>query len=137
MRETNDIRSARTLWAGRLVAALPVLFLLFDASIKLARIQPVIDSFQRLGYDANIAPLIGLLQLAFLGVYLVPRTAVIGAVLLTGFLGGAVATQVRVGSPLFSHVLFPVYVALPLWAGLYMRDARLRVVLASRAGLES
>jgi hypothetical protein len=109
-----------------------VLFLLFDSAIKLAMIQPVVDSFGRLGWPVHLAPAIGVLQLLCLGLYLVPRTAPLGALLLTGFLGGAVATHVRIESPLLTHILFPVYVAALLWVGLLLREPRLRDLLPLR-----
>lgn len=118
--------------AGAIVTALPVLFLLFDSAIKLARIQPVLDAFAQLGWPIHLAWLIGALQLFCLALYLVPGTAVLGALLLTALLDGAVATHVRVGSPLLTHSLFPVYLALLLWAGLLLREPRLRAVLPRR-----
>ena len=119
-------------WAGRVVTAVPVLFLIFDSVIKLMNIQPVQDSFRQLGYPLSIAVGIGALELALLIIYLVPRTAILGAILWTGYLGGAVATHVRVESPLFSHILFPLYVGLLLWLGLFLRDARLRALVPMR-----
>jgi hypothetical protein len=105
-----------------------VLFLLFDAGIKLARIQPVIDSFASLGWPELSRPL-GLLELVLLAIYVFPRTGVLGAVLLTGYLGGAVATHLRIADPLLTHTLFPVYVGALLWGGLVLRDARVRHVV--------
>jgi hypothetical protein len=127
-----NLTSRKRLWAGRILSALAVLFLLFDSVIKLMMIAPVVESFARLGYPASISRGIGLLELACIVVHLIPRTAVLGAVLLTGYLGGAVATHVRVGDPLFSHVLFPVYVGVMIWGGLYLRDDRLRNFIAPR-----
>jgi hypothetical protein len=124
--------STRTPWAGVIVTALPVLFLLFDGVIKLTNVAPVADSFRQLGYPVALAPAIGVLELACIAVYLVPRTSVLGAILLTGYLGGAVSTHVRVGNPLFSHTLFPVYVGLLVWAGLYLREPRLRALVPAR-----
>ncbi len=121
--------SNKRVWAGRIVSALPVLFLLFDSVIKLMNIAPVTESFQKLGYRPSIAIGIGLLELACVVVYLIPRTSLHGAILLTGYLGGAIATHLRVGDPLFSHVLFPTYVAALLWTGLLLRNARLRALL--------
>ena len=132
VRRTNATRTDRKRWAGRVLTALPVLFLVFDSVIKLIQIQPVTESFIRLGYDVDISSLIGIIELICLALHLVPRTAVFGSVLLTGFLGGAVATHVRVGDPLFSHVLFPIYIAALLWAGLYLRDPRVRALLRAR-----
>ena len=121
--------SDKRVWAGRIVSALPVLFLLFDSAIKLMNIAPVTESFQKLGYRPSIAVGIGILELACVVAYLIPRTSLHGAILLTGYLGGAIATHLRVGDPLFSHVLFPIYIAAPLWAGLLLRNARLRTLL--------
>jgi hypothetical protein len=115
----------RRLWIGRGVTTLPVLFLAFDTAIKLVPIEPVRESLQRLGYPVAMARGIGLLELCCLLLYLAPRSSVVGAALLTGFLGGAVATHVRVEDPLFSHVLFPIYVGALLWIGLWLRDGRL------------
>ena len=116
-------------WTGRVMSAIPVLFLTFDIVIKLLELAPVAESFARLGYSTNVAIAIGSLELLCLVLYLVPRTAILGAVLFTGYLGGAIASHVRVGDPMFTHVLFPTYVAALLWAGLYLRDERLRPLL--------
>jgi hypothetical protein len=122
------------LWAGRILTALPVLFLLFDATIKLSRLDPVVESFARLGYPVAAARVIGGLELALIAVTLIPRTSQLGAVLLTGYLGGAVSAHVRVGDPLLTHVLFPIYVAVLLWGGVFLRDDRLRTLISSRRG---
>src|SRR5882724_5575914 len=114
--------SKKRLWTGRLLSALAVLFLLFDSVIKLMRIAPVVESFTRLGLPVDLAVGIGLLELVCLVVYLIPRTSIPGAILLTGFLGGAVLTHVRIGDPLFSHVLFPVYIGALIWGGLFLRN---------------
>jgi DoxX-like family len=98
-------------WIGRTLTALPVLFLLFDSALKLANAAPGLETMPQLGYAPEIARSIGLLELFCVLLYLTPRLQVLGAVVLTGYLGGAVATHVRVGNPLFSHVLFPVYIA--------------------------
>lgn len=111
---------------GLVLSGLAVAFVLFDSTIKLLVIEPVVVSMQQLGYPVSLAFGIGLIELICLVLYMVPRTSLIGALLLTAYLGGAVATHVRVGSPLFSHVLFPTYIAALLWGGLYLRDARLR-----------
>ena len=123
------MHSLKVVWTGRIISAIPVLFLLFDSVIKLLNIQPVTDSFKQLGYSPRIAIGIGILELICLITYLVPRTSTLGAIILTGYLGGAVATHVRVASPLFSHTLFPVYVGLLLWVGLLLRDEKSRVLL--------
>ena len=108
------------------VTTLAVLFLTLDTVMKLLRLAPAVAGTVALGYPEHTVAPIGAIQLVCLVLYLVPRTAVFGAVLMTGYLGGAVATHVRVGNPLLSHTLFPVYVAAMLWCGLYLRDARLR-----------
>jgi hypothetical protein len=117
----------RTGWA---LTGLAALFLAMDAGMKLAAIRQVTETQAQLGWpaDAGTARGLGLLLAACLGLYVWPRTCVLGAVLLTGYLGGAVATHVRIGSPLFSHVLFGVYVGLAVWGGMYLRDARLRAL---------
>ena len=124
--------SPATLRAARFVAGVPVLFLIFDTVIKLIRIEPVTMSFVQLGYAPSLAVGIGLLELACLTLYVVPRTSILGAVLMTGYLGGAVATHVRAGSPLFTHVLFPVYVGILIWLGVFLADHRVRALLPVR-----
>lgn len=123
------MQSPKVIWTGRILTAIPVLFLLFDTVIKLLQIDPVKQSFRALGYPETLGLAIGILELMCVLVYVIPRTSALGAVLLTGYLGGAIATHVRVGNPLFSHVLFPVYVGLLLWGGLLLRDARLRTFI--------
>jgi len=122
----------QTIWAGRIISGLAVAFLTFDSVGKLLEVQPVIDGTRQLGYSPDIVFGLGVTLLSCVLVYLAPRTSVVGAVLLTGYLGGAVATHVRVGNPLFTHVLFPAYVAALLWSGLMLRDARLRAFLPWR-----
>jgi hypothetical protein len=117
-------------WTGRILTGIPTLFLTFDAIIKFANVPAVAEASAKLGLPPDLAPALGAILLACLALYLVPRTAVVGAVLLTGYLGGAVAMHVRVGDPLVSHVLFPIYVAVLLWGGLYLRDARVRALVA-------
>jgi DoxX-like protein len=126
--------SKKTLWTGRVLSGLAVLFLLFDAVFKLVKPTPapVVDAFNKLGYPPTLAVNIGLLLLACVVLYVIPRTAVLGAILLTGYLGGAVATNVRVGNPLFSHILFPVYMGLFIWGGLYFREQRVRALIPMR-----
>ncbi len=125
--------SGLALWGGRTMSSFAVLFLLFDAAVKVLQLPMAVEATTQLGYPSGVLFWLGLLELACLAVYLFPRTAVLGAVLWTGYLGGAVATHVRVGNPLFSQVLFPVYVALLLWGGIWLRDERLRAILPFRA----
>lgn len=125
--------SNKALWTGRILSGFAVLFMLFDAAIKLLELPVAVQGTTQLGYPESVVFGLGVVQLVCLAVYLVPRTSVLGAVLWTGYLGGAVATHVRLGNPLFSHILFPLYVAAFLWLGLWLRDERLRAVLPFRA----
>lgn len=122
--------SSRQRWAGRIVSGLATLFMTFDGVFKLINPQPVIDGCVRMGLPPHLAPGIGVLALALVALYLVPRTAVLGAALLTGYLGGAVALHVRLEDPLFTHTLFPVYLGALFWIGLALRDARVRALLS-------
>ena len=121
--------SKTTLWAGRSLSALAALFLLMDGLSKVMKPPAVIAGTVQLGYPESVIVGLGVLLLVCTFLYIVPQTAILGAVLLTGYLGGAVASNLRVGSPLFSHVLFPVYIGLLVWGGLYLRDVRLRSLL--------
>ncbi len=127
---TAPVSTART-WTGRIISALAVLFLLFDGAIKVLQLAPAVEVSAQLGYSAPVTLGLGILTLACLAVYLLPRTAPLGAVLLTGYLGGAIATHVRLGSPAFS-VAFPLLLGALLWGGLSLRDARLRALITSR-----
>jgi hypothetical protein len=118
--------TSRSRWTGRVLSALAVAFLTWDAIIKLLVLAPVAEAFARLGYSVSLAVAIGLLELTCVAIYVIPRTALIGAVLLTGFLGGAVATHVRVEDPLLTHTFFPIYVGAMVWGGLLLRDGRVR-----------
>ena len=129
---TAQLPSRRQVLLGRSLSVVGTLFLILDSTGKLLEVQPVIDETVRLGYSPDIVFTLGVLLLASVVIYVTPPTSVVGALLLTGYLGGAVATHVRVESPLFSHILFPVYVAALLWGGLVLRDARLRALLPLR-----
>ena len=129
---TSRAGSGRALWTGRVISGLAVAFLIFDSLGKLLEVQPVIDGTRQLGYPPGVVFKLGVTLLTCVLVYLVPQTTLLGAVLLTGYLGGAVATHVRVGSPLITHVLFPTYIAALLWSGAVLRDARLRALLPWR-----
>ena len=117
---------------GRGLSVLAVLFLAFDTVIKFTSMPAVAESMTQLGYPMSSVVAIGILELVCLVVYLVPRTSVLGAVILTGYLGGAIASHFRVGNPLLSHVLFPIYIAALLWGGLYFRDTRVRAIISAR-----
>jgi hypothetical protein len=124
--------SKRQRSAGLALSWLAVLFLLFDSAGKLLQVQPVIDGTLQLGYPRDSVFSLGVILFLCVVAYAVPRTSVLGALLLTGYLGGAVATHVRVQNPLLSHVLFPIYISALLWGGLILRDARLRALLPIR-----
>ena len=106
-----------------------MLFLLFDSVGKLLKVAPVVAGTEQLGYPESVIRTLGVVLLLCVITYVIPRFSVIGAVLLTGYLGGAIATHVRVSSPLLTHVLFPIYVAIFIWGGLLLRDARVRRLL--------
>ncbi len=118
--------------AGYALTGVAALFLAFDTAMKLLVLEPAVQATTELGYPASTVFRIGAVQLVCLVLHLLPRTTVLGAVLLTGYLGGAVATHVRVENPLASHTLFPVYVGLMLWGGLYLREPRLHRLLPFR-----
>ena len=121
----------KQIWAGRILSGLAIAFFLMDGVMKLMAPAPVIEATSALGWPTDTKTLV-LLAILLLGstlLYAIPKTALLGAILLTGYLGGAVATHVRIGSPLFSHDLFGVYLGVIVWAGLWLRDARLRALL--------
>jgi len=127
--------SKTSFWAGHIISAFMVLFLLFDGVIHLMKIDPVVKAFGELGYPVNLAVSLGILELICLLFYVIPRTSILGAILLTGYLGGAVATQLRIGNPLFSQALFPAYVGILVWGGLVLRDGWLRKLIPLRSGV--
>jgi hypothetical protein len=117
------------LWTGRILTALFALFML-GASVapKLLRMPVAEETMAQLGWPSGYAFMIGLIELTCVVLYLIPRTSVLGAVLMTGLLGGAMATQIRVDNPLFSHILFSLYLGLFMWGGLWLRDQRVRAL---------
>ena len=123
--QTHQNPFART---GRVLSGLAAAFLALDSVGKLLQLKPVMQGTAQLGYSTEAVFPLGIVLLACVVIYLVPRTAVLGALLLTGYLGGAVATHVRVGNPLFTHVLTPTYFAALIWGGLMLRDARVRAL---------
>ncbi|NGN44378.1 DoxX family protein [Mesorhizobium sp. CGMCC 1.15528] len=127
--ETSVSKSAYR--AGWAISGLLILFLAFDGAIKLVPLDIVTQTMGELGWPttASMARTLGVLTLACTILYAVPRTAVLGAILLTAYLGGAIATHVRIGNPLFSHTLFGVYLGVMAWGGLYLRDERLRALI--------
>ena len=122
--------TAQRIWIGRIMSFLPALFLLVDGAMKLAKPAFVVEATVQLGYPERVIVGIGVLLLVCTLIYLVPTTAVLGAILLTGYLGGAVATHVRVGNGLF-NILFPVILGALLWGGLALRDLRVAALLAA------
>ena len=122
-------RSSASVWAGRILFGIVVLFLTFDVGIKLALAKPATAGTVQLGYQPHHVLTIGLIGLVCLILYVIPRTAPLGAVLWTGYLGGAVASNLRLDLPLFSYTLFPIYVAAIIWGALYLRDERVRALV--------
>jgi DoxX-like family len=121
--------SKKMLWTGRIVGTLVVLFLLFDSLVKLMKLSLAVEPTIRLGYPENLVLGIGIVELVCLVVYVIPPASMLGAILLTGYLGGATATHVRIGDPLF----FPIVVGVLVWLGLFLRDDRLRTLLPLRS----
>jgi len=128
----NAPASKTMLWAGRIISTLVVLFLLFDSLIKVMKLPPAIEGTTRLGYPESLVFGLGLLELICVVLYVIPRTSIFGAILLTGYLGGAVATNLRAGNPLFTYILVPVYFGVLIWAGLFFRDSQLRALIPLR-----
>jgi DoxX-like family len=124
--------SKKAIITGWVLSGLAILFLLFDGIGKLAKPAPVLAATQELGYPETALSTLGILLIVCTLIYTIPRFSVVGAVLLTGYLGGAVATQFRAGTPLFSHTLFPVYMGVFVWVGLYLRSAPLRQLLSNK-----
>lgn len=120
------------LWTGRILSGLVIVFLLFDGAIKLIPLDIVIETSRQLGIPTDLAVTLGVLTLIGTVLYAWPRTSVLGAILLTGYLGGAIYVHIRAGSPLFSHTLFGVYLGIMIWGGLYLRDERLRLIFPWR-----
>jgi len=116
------------------LSGLVVAFMLFDGVIKLVPLDVVVEATAQLGFPASpsLARILGILGLICTALYAFPRTSVLGAILLTGYLGGTVATHLRAGSPIFSHMLFGVYLGVMIWGGLYLRDDRLRELIPYR-----
>ena len=124
--------SKSTIWIGRILSTLAVLFLLFDGIMKffMDKLPPeALEAGAALQWPIEKMPLVGTILLTCTLLYIVPRTAILGAVLLTGYLGGAIASHIRVSNPLFTHTLFPIYIAIFIWWGLYLRDARVRNII--------
>ena len=121
--------SNKALWAGRVLSGLVVAFLLLDGAIKLIPLDIVVQTSQELGIPVHLARTLGVLTLAGTILYAIPRTSVLGAILLTGYLGGAIYTHMRAGSPLLTHTFFGVYLGVLIWGGLWLRDDRVRALI--------
>ena len=124
--------STAALWSGRVLSALLILFLLFDGAIKLVPLEIVTQTSLQLGIPTYLSQTLGMLTLAGVLLYAFPRTSVLGAILLTGYFGGAIYVHVRADSPLFSHTLFGVYLGLIMWGGLWLRDPAVRALIPLR-----
>jgi hypothetical protein len=122
--------------AGWTMSGLLIVFMLFDAGAKLVPLQVVLQTTADIGYPPSVPMVrgLGLLGLVCTALYALPRTAVLGAILLTGYMGGAIATHLRIGSPLLSHTLFGVYLAMLAWGGLFLRDPRIRALIPFKTG---
>jgi hypothetical protein len=125
----NKSVSKAALWTGRVLCALVILFLLFDSSLKIARARAAVEGTVKLGYSDSVIVPIGIILLICTILYAIPRTSVLGAILVTGYLGGAVATNVRAGLPIAGYILAPVYVGILAWLGLYLRNSQIRRTL--------
>jgi DoxX-like protein len=125
--------SKKMLWTGRIVSALPALFLLLDGVMKLFKPAVVVEGTVKLGYQETVIVPLGIVLLTCTVLYIIPRTSVLGAILLTGYLGGAVATHVRLGGGLFP-ISFPIILGVLIWGGLFLRDTRLRALIPLRKG---
>lgn len=131
-RPSARTKVARSVIVGRVLSTIITLLLVLDGAVKLFPVKAVIEGSAQLGYPPSTMPGVGITLLACVVLYAIPRTSVFGALLLTGYLGGAIATHVRVQNPLFSHILFPTYVAAFVWGGLYLRNAKLRALVSFR-----
>ena len=120
------------IWAGWIITGLISAFMLLDAAMKLAKPKPVIDAFARTGWPTELSATLGVILLVSTVLYLIPRTEILGAILLTGYLGGAVATNLRLENPLFSNTLFPVYFGVLVWGGLWLRDRKIQELIPMR-----
>jgi hypothetical protein len=130
--QTRPAVSNKTLWTSRVMRAVVVLFLLMDTVIHLAQPAPVVQAMHQLGFPPNAAVTIAVLELALTVLYVIPRTSILGALLLTGYLGGAVSAHMRVGNPVFEAYIFPTLVGALLWGGLLLIDSRVRALVSNR-----
>lgn len=122
--------SKKSLWVGRFISALIVLFLLFDGGVKVMKLAPALEATVRVGYPASLVVPIGIAELICVALFVIPRTSILGAILLTGYLGGATATQVQLEDPWF---FFPVVIGVLVWGGLFLCDERLHILIPLRS----
>ncbi len=122
--------SRRRFWTGHVLSAFALFFLISGGITKVLQLPVAVEGTIQLGYPGDSLITLGVLELACVLLYLIPRTSLLGAIITTGYLGGAIATHVRIENPLFTHILFPVYLGLLIWGGLYLRDGRLRSLAA-------
>lgn len=125
--------SGKSIWAGRIITGLIAAFLVFDAVIHLLKPAPVVEGFAKLNFPLRFAVPLGITELVGILLYVIPSTSILGAIFLTGYLGGAIAIQLPTGNPFFGEVLFPVYIAVFLWGGIYLRDEKLRALVPFRS----
>jgi hypothetical protein len=130
--QTRPTVSNKALWISRVMRAVVVLFLLMDTAMHLAQPTPVVQAMNQLGFPPNSAVTLGIVELVLTVLYVVPRTSILGALLLTGYLGGAVSAHLRVGNPIFETYIFPALVGALLWGGLLLVDSRLRGLVSTR-----
>jgi hypothetical protein len=121
--------SVKSIWAGRIVTGLMAAFLVFDAVIHMLKPAPVVEAFAKLNFPLRLAVPLGITELVGILLYVIPSTSILGAIFLTGYLGGAIAAQLPSGNPFFGEVLFPVYIGVFLWGGIYLRDEKLRALV--------
>ena len=126
MEATHRTASKKALWTGRVLTGIAVAFMLFDSITKILKVDAVVKASEQFGYPVSLLSTIGVILLVCLIIYVIPRTSLIGALLITDYLGGAVEANLRVGTPLFSNALFPVYFAVLVWGGLFLREQRVR-----------
>ena len=124
--------SPKLLWTGRIFSGLIAAFLTFDATIHLMRPAPVVEAFAKLNFPLRLAVPLGVIELVCVLLYVIPRTSILGAILLTGYLGGAVAIQLPTGNSLFGEILFPIYVGVIVWGAIFLRDEKLRALIPWR-----
>ncbi len=132
MQTSNQTISKKSLWTGRVLSGIAIVMLFFDSITKILKVDGVVKAAVQSGYPVSLLSTIGTILLVCLIVYAIPRTAAIGAMLITGYLGGAFEANLRAGLPLFSMALFPIYFAVIVWGGLFLREQRVREIFSVR-----